>query len=79
MENKDERHIKSVVENDDEIIITFGKSEMEESGYEKKTVQNQTNCPLVISCVGVHRVVTHMAVSSKWNATAKLKPIRVSS
>ena len=27
-ENKNERHIKSVVETDDEIIITFGKSEM---------------------------------------------------
>ena len=33
MENEDKRHIKSVVETDDEIVITFGKSEMEESGY----------------------------------------------
>ncbi|UCG30038.1 MAG: HK97 family phage prohead protease [candidate division WOR-3 bacterium] len=37
MENEDkrhnERHIKSVVENDEEIIITFGKGEMQESGY----------------------------------------------
>jgi len=30
-ENK--RHIKSVVETDEEIVITFGKSEMEENGY----------------------------------------------
>ena len=28
MENEDKRHIKSVVENDEEIIITFGKGEM---------------------------------------------------
>lgn len=27
------RHIKSVVETDEEIVITFGKSEMDESGY----------------------------------------------
>ena len=27
-QNKNERHIKSVVETDDEIVITFGKSEM---------------------------------------------------
>jgi len=33
MENEDKRHIKSVVETDDEIVITFGKSEMDESGY----------------------------------------------
>ena len=37
MENEDksknERHIKSVVETDDEIVITFGKSEMDEAGY----------------------------------------------
>ena len=34
MENEDKRHIKSVVETDDEIVILpFGKSEMEESGY----------------------------------------------
>ena len=33
-ENKNERHIKSVVETDDEIVITFGKSEMDESGYD---------------------------------------------
>ncbi len=33
MENEDKRHIKSVVENDEEIIITFGKGEMQESGY----------------------------------------------
>ena len=32
-ENKNERHIKSVVETDDEIVITFGKSEMDEAGY----------------------------------------------
>lgn len=30
-ENKNERHIKSVVETDEEIVITFGKGEMEES------------------------------------------------
>jgi len=30
-ENK--RHIKSVVETDEEIVITFGKSEMDEAGY----------------------------------------------
>ena len=35
-EDKDERHIKSVVENDEEIIITFGKGEMQESGYDKE-------------------------------------------
>jgi len=29
-ENKNERHIKSVVETDDEIVITFGKGEMED-------------------------------------------------
>jgi len=29
-ENKNERHIKSVIETDDEIIITFGKGEMED-------------------------------------------------
>ena len=33
-ENKNERHIKSVVETDDEIVITFGKSEMDASGYD---------------------------------------------
>ena len=33
MENEDKRHIKSVVETDDEIVITFGKSEMDEAGY----------------------------------------------
>ena len=37
MENEDksknERHIKSVVETDDEIVITFGKSEMDEASY----------------------------------------------
>ena len=33
-ENKNERHIKSVVETDEEIVITFGKSEMDESGYD---------------------------------------------
>jgi len=32
-ENKNERHIKSVVETDEEIVITFGKSEMDEAGY----------------------------------------------
>ena len=32
-ENKNERHIKSVVETDDEIVITFGKSEMDDAGY----------------------------------------------
>ena len=36
-ENKNERHIKSVVETDDEIVITFGKSEMsEENGYKEE-------------------------------------------
>lgn len=33
-ENK--RHIKSVVETDEEIVITFGKGEMEQSGYDKE-------------------------------------------
>ena len=33
-ENK--RHIKSVVETDEEIVITFGKSEMEENGYKEE-------------------------------------------
>jgi uncharacterized protein len=33
-EHKNERHIKSVIETDDEIVITFGKSEMDESGYD---------------------------------------------
>ena len=33
-EHKNERHIKSVVETDEEIVITFGKSEMDESGYD---------------------------------------------
>jgi len=32
-EDKKERHIKSVVETDEEIVITFGKGEMEEAGY----------------------------------------------
>ena len=32
-ENKNERHIKSVVETDEEIVITFGKGEMEDAGY----------------------------------------------
>ena len=35
MENEDKRHIKSVVETDDEIVITFGKSEMEEQDVER--------------------------------------------
>jgi len=40
-ENK--RHIKSVVETDDEIVITFGKSEMDEAGYkdEKRAEPNE--------------------------------------
>lgn len=34
---EDKRHIKSVVETDDEIVITFGKSEMsEENGYKEE-------------------------------------------
>jgi len=33
-ENK--RHIKSVVETDEEIVITFGKGEMEENGYNEE-------------------------------------------
>lgn len=32
-ENKNERHIKSVVETDEEIVITFGKGDMEEASY----------------------------------------------
>jgi len=37
-ENKNERHIKSVVETDDEIVITFGKGEMgEDIEMESKT------------------------------------------
>ncbi len=39
-ENKNERHIKSVVETDEEIVITFGKGEMEEAGYKMRSVQN---------------------------------------
>ena len=36
-EQPNERHIKSVVETDDEIVITFGKSEMsEENGYKEE-------------------------------------------
>jgi HK97 family phage prohead protease len=35
MEEK-KRHIKSVIETDDEIVITFGKSEMEENGYKEE-------------------------------------------
>jgi HK97 family phage prohead protease len=35
-ENKNERHIKSVVETDEEIVITFGKGEMEEAGYKEE-------------------------------------------
>ena len=39
-ENKSERHIKSVVETDDEIVITFGKGEMEDDvETESKTEQ----------------------------------------
>ena len=34
MEDKKERHIKSVVETDDEIVITFGKSDMSETAPE---------------------------------------------
>ena len=37
MEDKKERHIKSVIETDEEIVITFGKGEMsEEVSYEKE-------------------------------------------
>ena len=32
----DKRHIKSVVETDEEIVITFGKGEMEEAGYKEE-------------------------------------------
>jgi HK97 family phage prohead protease len=32
----DKRHIKSVVETDEEIVITFGKGEMEEAGYDEE-------------------------------------------
>ena len=35
-ENKNERHIKSVIETDDEIVITFGKGEMDESSYNEE-------------------------------------------
>jgi HK97 family phage prohead protease len=35
-ENKNERHIKSVVETDEEIVITFGKGEMQEAGYKEE-------------------------------------------
>jgi len=34
----DKRHIKSVVETDEEIVITFGKGEMEEVGYDEERV-----------------------------------------
>ena len=34
----DKRHIKSVVETDEEIVITFGKGEMEEAGYDEERV-----------------------------------------
>ena len=42
-EDKNERHIKSVVETDDEIVITFGKNEMDESSYddEKRAEPNE--------------------------------------
>jgi uncharacterized protein len=42
-ESKNERHIKSVVETDDEIVITFGKNEMDESSYddEKRAEPNE--------------------------------------
>ena len=42
-EDKNERHIKSVVEADDEIVITFGKNEMDESSYddEKRAEPNE--------------------------------------
>ena len=41
--SKNERHIKSVVETDDEIVITFGKNEMDESSYddEKRAEPNE--------------------------------------
>ena len=41
----DKRHIKSVVETDEEIVITFGKSEMEEAGYkeEERAEPNELN------------------------------------
>ena len=44
-ENKNERHIKSVVETDEEIVITFGKGEMEEAGYkdEERAEPNELN------------------------------------
>ena len=44
-ENKNERHIKSVVETDEEIVITFGKSEMQEAGYkeEERAEPNELN------------------------------------
>ena len=38
-ESKNERHIKSVVETDDEIVITFGKNEMDESSYDEKRAE----------------------------------------
>ena len=42
-ESKNERPIKSVVETDDEIVITFGKNEMDESSYddEKRAEPNE--------------------------------------
>lgn len=42
-QDKNERHIKSVVETDDEIVITFGKNEMDESSYddEKRAEPNE--------------------------------------
>ena len=36
MDNKKQRHIKSVVETDEEIVITFGKSEMDETSYHEE-------------------------------------------
>jgi HK97 family phage prohead protease len=48
-ENKNERHIKSVIETDDEIVITFGKGEMDDDvEMESKTEQRAEPNELVV-------------------------------
>ena len=48
-ENKNERHIKSVIETDDEIVITFGKGEMNDDvEMESKTEQRAEPNELVV-------------------------------
>lgn len=42
-EDKTERHIKSVVETEDEIVITFGKSDMEEKYHDEEDERAEAN------------------------------------